>query len=285
MKGSRISVSFQGVNWWDTLSREQQLLYIQQHATKKKVKPIEVAASVAKDILSKAAAFKSRAVKNLGALKHHFKAATDLVRAGKAEMLTEEQEKAYKKVYLNTGVKMLLLFAAAVALGPVLMYAPLLASAYINWKLDLGKGKPSRDDADPEDEQLLDDQTKAALAAHQKKQASTQIGSNPTTPIPVPNQTSAQPQTNTGTTAPTSTPAPTPAAPVPAAAPTPSAPTPSAQAPDPQAPTSDEDDPELKDYFDFLRNHAEKMAIEEQKATENPIPKKKNKKKQAVEPT
>lgn len=269
MKGSRISVSFQGVNWWDTLSREQQLLYIQQHATKKKVKPVEVTAKVAKDILSKAAAFKSRAVKNLGALKQHFKEAADLVRAGKAKTLTEEQEKAYKKVYLNTGVKMLMLFAAAVALGPVLMYAPLLASAYINWKLDLGKGKPSRDDADPEDEQLLDDQTKADLLAQQKKQSSTQIGSNPTTPIPVPNQTSAQPQTNTGNTAPTSTPAPTPAA----------------QAPDPQAPTSDEDDPELKDYFDFLRNHAEKMAIEEQKATENPIPKKKNKKKQAVEPT
>ena len=280
MKGSRISVSFQGVNWWDTLSREQQLLYIQQHTTKKKVKPVEVTAKVAKAILSKAAAFKATAVKNLGALKPHFKAATALVQAGKAKMLTAVQKKAYKKVYLNTGVKMLLLFAAAVALGPASMYAPLLASAYINWKLEHGEGEPSRDDADPDDEQLLDDQTKAALVAHQKKQSSTQIGSNPTTPIPVPNQTSAQPQTNTGTTAPTSTPAPTPAAPVPAAAPTPSA-----QAPDPQAPTSDEDDPELKDYFDFLRNHAEKMAIEEQKATENPIPKKKNKKKQAVEPT
>ena len=37
MKGSRVCVSFQG-NWWDTLSREQQLLYIQQHpSTTKKV--------------------------------------------------------------------------------------------------------------------------------------------------------------------------------------------------------------------------------------------------------
>lgn len=283
MKGSRISVSFQGVNWWDTLSREQQLLYIQQHATKKKVKPIEVAASVAKDILSKASAFKATAVKNLGPLKPHFEAATALVRAGKAKTLTEEQEKAYKKVYLNTGVKMLMLFAAAVALGPVLMYAPLLASAYINWKLDLGKGKPSMDDADPEDEQLLDDQTKADLLAQQKKQSKPQTSStlaeNPVTPgDPVPD---TEPQAQPSVTH----------KPSPENAQAPKAVLDKEQGPkltelSPQTPTlEEEEDPELKDYFDFLRNHAEKMAIEEQKATENPIPKKKNKKKQAVEPT
>ena len=145
MKGSRVCVSFQG-NWWDTLSREQQLLYIQQHpSTTKKVTQAATKAGKAAVHLSgkalnaagKAAALAGRSMIAASiAAKPKLKAAFGVLGSKGAGALSAAGKAVIRKDGVGLGIRMALVFAAGLAAGPVVWFAPLLATAYINWKLE-----------------------------------------------------------------------------------------------------------------------------------------------------
>ena len=154
MKGSRVCVSFQG-NWWDTLSREQQLLYIQQHpSTIKKV--TQAATKVGKaavHLSGKALKAAGKAAASAGrsmiaasiAAKPKLKAAFGVLGSKGAGALSDAGKAVIRKDGVGLGIRMALVFAAGLAAGPVVWFAPLLATAYINWKLENCKDSDAPD--------------------------------------------------------------------------------------------------------------------------------------------
>ena len=145
MKGSRVCVSFQG-NWWDTLSREQQLLYIQQHpsTTKKVTQAATKAGKAAVHLSGKALNAAGKAAASAGrsmiaasiAAKPKLKAAFGVLGSKGAGALSDAGKAVIRKDGVGLGIRMALVFAAGLAAGPVVWFAPLLATAYINWKLE-----------------------------------------------------------------------------------------------------------------------------------------------------
>ena len=145
MKGSRVCVSFQG-NWWDTLSREQQLLYIQQHpsTTKKVTQAATKAGKAAVHLSGKALNAAGKAAASAGrsmiaasiAAKPKLKAAFGVLGSKGAGALSAAGKAVLRKDGVGLGIRMALVFAAGLAAGPVVWFAPLLATAYINWKLE-----------------------------------------------------------------------------------------------------------------------------------------------------
>jgi len=145
MKGSRVCVSFQ-VNWWDTLSREQQLLYIQQHpsTTKKVTQAATKAGKAAVHLSGKALKAASKAAASAGrsmiaasmAAKPKLKAAFRVLGSKGVGALSAAGKAVLRKDGVGLGIRMALVFAAGIAAGPVVWFAPLLATAYINWKLE-----------------------------------------------------------------------------------------------------------------------------------------------------
>ena len=145
MKGSRVCVSFQG-NWWDTLSREQQLLYIQQHpsTTKKVTQAATKVGKAAVHLSGKALKAAGKAAASAGrsmiaasiAAKPKLKAAFGVLGSKGAGALSAAGKAVIRKDGVGLGIRMALVFAAGLAIGPVVWFAPLLATAYINWKLE-----------------------------------------------------------------------------------------------------------------------------------------------------
>ena len=145
MKGSRVCVSFQG-NWWDTLSREQQLLYIQQHpsTTKKVTQAATKAGKAAVHLSGKALNAAGKAAASAGrsmiaasiAAKPKLKTAFGVLGSKGAGALSAAGKAVLRKDGVGLGIRMALVFAAGIAAGPVVWFAPLLATAYINWKLE-----------------------------------------------------------------------------------------------------------------------------------------------------
>lgn len=145
MKGSRVCVSFQG-NWWDTLSREQQLLYIQQHpsTTKKVTQAATKAGKAAVHLSGKALNAAGKAAASAGrsmiaasiAAKPKLKAAFGVLGSKGAGALSDAGKAVIRKDGVGLGIRMALVFAAGLAAGPVVWFALLLATAYINWKLE-----------------------------------------------------------------------------------------------------------------------------------------------------
>ena len=145
MKGSRVCVSFQG-NWWDTLSREQQLLYIQQHpsTTKKVTQAATKVGKAAVHLSGKALKAAGKAAASAGrsmiaasiAAKPKLKAAFGVLGSKGAGALSAAGKAVIRKDGVGLGIRMALVFAAGLAAGPVVWFAPLLATAYINWKLE-----------------------------------------------------------------------------------------------------------------------------------------------------
>ena len=145
MKGSRVCVSFQG-NWWDTLSREQQLLYIQQHpsTTKKVTQAATKAGKAAVHLSGKALNAAGKAAASAGrsmiaasiAAKPKLKAAFGVLGSKGVGALSDAGKAVLRKDGVGLGIRMALVFAAGLAAGPVVWFAPLLATAYINWKLE-----------------------------------------------------------------------------------------------------------------------------------------------------
>ena len=145
MKGSRVCVSFQG-NWWDTLSREQQLLYIQQHpsTTKKVTQAATKAGKAAVHLSGKALNAAGKAAASAGrsriaasiAAKPKLKAAFGVLGSKGAGALSAAGKAVLRKDGVGLGIRMALVFAAGLAIGPMVWFAPLLATAYINWKLE-----------------------------------------------------------------------------------------------------------------------------------------------------
>ncbi len=145
MKGSRVCVSFQG-NWWDTLSREQQLLYIQQHpsTTKKVTQAATKVGKAAVHLSGKALKAAGKAAASAGrsmiaasiAAKPKLKAAFGVLGSKGAGALSDAGKAVIRKDGVGLGIRMALVFAAGLAAGPVVWFAPLLATAYINWKLE-----------------------------------------------------------------------------------------------------------------------------------------------------
>ena len=219
MKGSRVCVSFQG-NWWDTLSREQQLLYIQQHpSTTKKVTQAATKAGKAAVHLSgkalnaagKAAALAGRSMIAASiAAKPKLKAAFGVLGSKGAGALSAAGKAVLRKDGVGLGIRMALVFAAGLAAGPVVWFAPLLATAYINWKLE-----NSEDSDAPDIQDVTPNSPRRTRVGPRKasKQAAVQ-----------PNST-AQP-TASAPAQPTAATNPTPAAAAPVAAVAPTAPTP-----------------------------------------------------------
>ena len=230
MKGSRVCVSFQG-NWWDTLSREQQLLYIQQHpSTTKKVTQAATKAGKAAVHLSgkalnaagKAAALAGRSMIAASiAAKPKLKAAFGVLGSKGAGALSAAGKAVLRKDGVGLGIRMALVFAAGLAAGPVVWFAPLLATAYINWKLE-----NSEDSDAPDIQDVTPNSPRRTRVGPRKasKQAAVQ-----------PNST-AQP-TASAPAQPTAATNPTPAAAAPVAAVAPVAPSPTnASTPAPAAP-------------------------------------------------
>ena len=145
MRGSRVCVSFQG-NWWDTLSREQQLLYIQQHpsTTKKVTQAATKVGKAAVHLSGKALKAAGKAAASAGrsmiaasiAAKPKLKAAFGVLGSKGAGALSDAGKAVIRKDGVGLGIRMALVFAAGLAAGPVVWFAPLLATAYINWKLE-----------------------------------------------------------------------------------------------------------------------------------------------------
>ena len=145
MKGSRVCVSFQG-NWWDTLSREQQLLYIQQNpsTTKKVTQAATKVGKAAVHLSGKALKAAGKAAASAGrsmiaasiAAKPKLKAAFGVLGSKGAGALSAAGKAVIRKDGVRLGIRMALVFAAGLAIGPVVWFAPLLATAYINWKLE-----------------------------------------------------------------------------------------------------------------------------------------------------
>lgn len=220
MRGSRVCVSFQ-VNWWDTLSREQQLLYIQQHpSTTKKVKQAAMKAGKAAVHLSgqalkaagKAAASAGRSMIAASiAAKPKLKAAFGVLGSKGAGALSAAGKAVLRKDGVGLGIRMALVFAAGLAIGPMVWFAPLLATAYINWKLE-----NSKDSDEPDIQNVTPNSPRRTRVGPRKavKQAAVQPNSTaqPTASAP------AQPTAATN-------PTPAAAAPVAAVAPTEPAPT------------------------------------------------------------
>ncbi len=154
MKGSRVCVSFQG-NWWDTLSREQQLLYIQQHpsTTKKVMQAATKAGKAAVHLSGKALNAAGKAAASAGrsmiaasiAAKPKLKAAFGVLGSKGAGALSAAGKAVLRKDGVGLGIRMALVFAAGIAAGPVVWFAPLLATAYINWKLENCKDSDAPD--------------------------------------------------------------------------------------------------------------------------------------------
>ena len=154
MKGSRVCVSFQ-VNWWDTLSREQQLLYIQQHpsTTKKVTQAATKAGKAAVHLSGKALKAAGKAAASAGrsmiaasiAAKPKLKAAFGVLGSKGAGALSAAGKAVLRKDGVGLGIRMALVFAAGIAAGPVVWFAPLLATAYINWKLENCKDSDAPD--------------------------------------------------------------------------------------------------------------------------------------------
>ncbi len=154
MKGSRVCVSFQG-NWWDTLSREQQLLYIQQHpsTTKKVTQAATKAGKAAVHLSGKALNAAGKAAASAGrsmiaasiAAKPKLKAAFGVLGSKGAGALSAAGKAVLRKDGVGLGIRMALVFAAGIAAGPVVWFAPLLATAYINWKLENCKDSDAPD--------------------------------------------------------------------------------------------------------------------------------------------
>ena len=230
MRGSRVCVSFQG-NWWDTLSREQQLLYIQQHpSTTKKV--TQAATKVGKaavhlsgkalNAAGKAAALAGRSMIAASiAAKPKLKAAFGVLGSKGAGALSAAGKAVLRKDGVGLGIRMALVFAAGLAAGPVVWFAPLLATAYINWKLE-----NSEDSDAPDIQDVTPNSPRRTRVGPRKasKQAAVQ-----------PNST-AQP-TASAPAQPTAATNPTPAAAAPVAAVAPVAPSPTnASTPAPAAP-------------------------------------------------
>ena len=230
MKGSRVCVSFQG-NWWDTLSREQQLLYIQQHpSTTKKVTQAATKAGKAAVHLSgkalkaagKAAALAGRSMIAAAiAAKPELRAAFGVLGSKGVGALSDAGKAVIRKDGVGLGIRMALVFAAGLAAGPVVWFAPLLATAYINWKLE-----NSEDSDAPDIQDVTPNSPRRTRVGPRKasKQAAVQPNSTaqPTASAP------AQPTAATN-------PAPVIPAPVAAVAPTAPAPT-NASTPAPAAP-------------------------------------------------
>ena len=154
MKGSRVCVSFQG-NWWDTLSREQQLLYIQQHpsTTKKVTQAATKVGKAAVHLSGKALKAAGKAAASAGrsmiaasiAAKPKLKAAFGVLGSKGAGALSAAGKAVIRKDGVRLGILMALVFAAGLAAGPVVWFAPLLATAYINWKLENSKDSDAPD--------------------------------------------------------------------------------------------------------------------------------------------
>lgn len=154
MKGSRVCVSFQG-NWWDTLSREQQLLYIQQHpsTTKKVTQAATKVGKAAVHLSGKALKDAGKAAASAGrsmiaasiAAKPKLKAAFGVLGSKGAGALSAAGKAVLRKDGVGLGIRMALVFAAGIAAGPVVWFAPLLATAYINWKLENSKDSDAPD--------------------------------------------------------------------------------------------------------------------------------------------
>ena len=145
MKGSRVCVSFQG-NWWDTLSREQQLLYIQQQpsTTKKVTQAATKVGKAAVHLSGKALKAAGSAAATAGrsmiaaslAAKPKLKAAFGVLGSKGAGALSAAGKAVLRKDGVGLGIRMALVFATGLALGPMVWFAPLLATAYVNWKLE-----------------------------------------------------------------------------------------------------------------------------------------------------
>ena len=154
MKGSRVCVSFQG-SWWDTLSREQQLLYIQQHpsTTKKVTQAATKVGKAAVHLSGKALKAAGKAAASAGrsmiaasmAAKPKLKAAFGVLGSKGAGALSAAGKAVLRKDGVGLGIRMALVFAAGLAVGPVVWFAPLLATAYINWKLENSKDSDEPD--------------------------------------------------------------------------------------------------------------------------------------------
>ena len=232
MKGSRVCVSFQG-NWWDTLSREQQLLYIQQHpsTTKKVTQAATKAGKAAVHLSGKALNAAGKAAASAGrsmiaasiAAKPKLKAAFGVLGSKGAGALSAAGKAVLRKDGVGLGIRMALVFAAGLAAGPVVWFAPLLATAYINWKLE-----NSEDSDAPDIQDVTPNSPRRTRVGPRKasKQAAVQ-----------PNST-AQP-TASAPAQPTAATNPTPAAAAPVAAVAPTAPAPTnASTPAPAAPAA-----------------------------------------------
>ena len=219
MRGSRVCVSFQG-NWWDTLSREQQLLYIQQHpsTTKKITQAATKAGKAAVHLSGKALNAAGKAAASAGrsmiaasiAAKPKLKAAFGVLGSKGAGALSDAGKAVIRKDGVGLGIRMALVFAAGLAAGPVVWFAPLLATAYINWKLE-----NSEDSDAPDIQDVTPNSPRRTRVGPRKasKQAAVQ-----------PNST-AQP-TASAPAQPTAATNPTPAAAAPVAAVAPTAPAP-----------------------------------------------------------
>ena len=219
MKGSRVCVSFQG-NWWDTLSREQQLLYIQQHpsTTKKVTQAATKVGKAAVHLSGKALKAAGKAAASAGrsmiaasiAAKPKLKAAFGVLGSKGAGALSDAGKAVIRKDGVGLGIRMALVFAAGLAAGPVVWFAPLLATAYINWKLE-----NSEDSDAPDIQDVTPNSPRRTRVGPRKasKQAAVQ-----------PNST-AQP-TASAPAQPTAATNPTPAAAAPVAAVAPTAPAP-----------------------------------------------------------
>ena len=229
MKGSRVCVSFQG-NWWDTLSREQQLLYIQQHpsTTKKVTQAATKVGKAAVHLSGKALKAAGKAAASAGrsmiaasiAAKPKLKAAFGVLGSKGAGALSAAGKAVLRKDGVGLGIRMALVFAAGLAIGPMVWFAPLLATAYINWKLE-----NSEDSDAPDIQDVTPNSPRRTRVGPRKasKQAAVQ-----------PNST-AQP-TASAPAQPTAATNPTPAAAAPVAAVAPTAPAPTnASTPAPEA--------------------------------------------------
>ena len=232
MKGSRVCVSFQ-VNWWDTLSREQQLLYIQQHpsTTKKVMQAATKVGKAAVHLSGKALKAAGKAAASAGrsmiaasmAAKPKLKAAFRVLGSKGVGALSDAGKAVLRKDGVGLGIRMALVFAAGIAAGPVVWFAPLLATAYINWKLENCKDSDA-----PDIQNVTPNSPRRTRVGPRKvsKQAAVQPNSTgqPTASAP------AQPTAATNST-------PAAAAPVAAVAPTAPAPT-NASTPAPAAPAA-----------------------------------------------
>ena len=225
MKGSRVCVSFQG-NWWDTLSREQQLLYIQQHpsTTKKVTQAATKAGKAAVHLSGKALNAAGKAAASAGrsmiaasmAAKPKLKAAFGVLGSKGAGALSDAGKAVIRKDGVGLGIRMALVFAAGLAAGPVVWFAPLLATAYINWKLE-----NSEDSDAPDIQDVTPNSPRRTRVGHRKasKQAAVQPNSTAQPTASAPAQPTAA--TNLAPVIPAPVAAVAPVAPSPTKAPTP----------------------------------------------------------------